>query len=60
MDLAALEHAGVRIQWAEEALEQLKAVTNFPEAEKAWAAFLLAASTFYSKLEQGSKGNGVS
>jgi hypothetical protein len=60
MDVDALEIAGERLQWAEEALADLNAATSFILAEKAWASFLVASSAFYSKLDQGSKGNGKS
>jgi hypothetical protein len=60
MDIDALEMAGERLQWAEEALAELNAATTFTQAEKAWAAFLVASSAFFSKLDQGSKGNGQS
>jgi len=60
MDLRAVEQAGERLEAAEEALEALKAAKDFRAAEKAWTAFLLAASTFFSKLEQGAKSNSQS
>jgi len=55
MDAQAVEQAKGRLQKAEKALYALKTATNYDEAEDAWSDFLLAASTIYSKLEQGSK-----
>src|SRR2546423_14167375 len=60
MDVTAIELAGERLEWAEEALADLRAAEAFPAAEKAWTAFLSAASAFFSKLEQGAKGNSTS
>lgn len=56
MNPAAVSQARQRLEKAERALTNLKAATNFKEAEEAWTDFLLAASAIYSKLEQGSKG----
>lgn len=52
--------AADRLQMAEEALAHLKQATDFRAAEKAWTSFLIAASAFYSKLDQGAKGHGRS
>jgi len=60
MDLDAVALAGERLEWAEDALTQLRGAQDFPSSEKAWTALLLAASAFYSKLEQGSKAKGKS
>jgi hypothetical protein len=60
MDAQAVERAKGRVRRAEKALQALKEATNYDEAEEAWSNFLLAASTIYSKLEQGSKSKGKS
>ncbi len=60
MDSQALEQAKGKLQRADKALYALKTATNYDEAEEAWSDFLLAASTIYSKLEQGSKSKGTS
>lgn len=60
MDANAVVQASERIMWAEDALVALRRADDFPSAEKAWSSFLLATSTFFSKLQQGSKTNGKS
>jgi hypothetical protein len=55
MDPAAVDQAKVRLQKAEKALQELQVATNYDEAESAWIDFLVAASTIYSKLQQGAK-----
>jgi hypothetical protein len=60
MDKQAVEHANGRLRKAEKALEALKNADSYETAEEAWSDFLLAASTIYSKLEQGSKSKGTS
>jgi hypothetical protein len=60
MDAHALEQAKAKVRRAEKALYELKVATNYDEAEEAWSDFLLAASTIYSKLAQGSKSKGTS
>ncbi|MET4211454.1 hypothetical protein [Bradyrhizobium sp. LA2.1] len=60
MDAQAVEQARGRLQRADKALYALKTATRYEEAEEAWSDFLLAASTIYSKLEQGSKSKGSS
>ncbi len=60
MDTQAVEQAKGRLQRADKALYALKTAANYDEAEEAWSDFLLAASTIYSKLEQGSKSKGTS
>jgi hypothetical protein len=60
MDVQAVEQAKAKLRKAEKSLEALKAATNYEEAEEAWSDFLLATSTIYSKLEQGSKTRGTS
>ncbi len=60
MDAQAVEQAKVRLKRAAKALEALKSAAGYEEAEEAWSDFLLAASTIYTKLEQGSKSNGKS
>ena len=57
MDPNAVEQAQVRLRKAEKALEALKEADGYEAAEDAWTDFLLAASTIYTKLEQGSKSN---
>jgi hypothetical protein len=60
MDPAAVDQAKVRLQKAEKALQELQVATNYDEAESAWIDFLVAASTIYSKLQQGAKPNATS
>lgn len=60
MDAQAVEQARGRLRRADKALYALKTATGYEEAEEAWSDFLLAASTIYSKLEQGSKSRGSS
>ncbi len=60
MDAIAVELAKSRLAKTNKALAALKAATNYEQAEEAWTDFLLAAATIYSKLEQGSKGDGKS
>lgn len=60
VELNALEQAGIRLARAQVALTDLKAADNFRDAERAWTDFLLAANTFFAKLEQGAKSNGRS
>jgi hypothetical protein len=60
MEPLAVEQAKSRLVKAGEALQALKSATNYQMAESAWTDFLIAASTIYSKLEQGSKKNGKS
>jgi hypothetical protein len=57
MDALAVAQAKSRLSKAEKAMHALKAATNTEAAEEAWTDFLLASSTIYSKLEQGSKGH---
>lgn len=57
MNLEAIKQAGARLERAERALEELRAATDYDRAEEAWSDFLLAANTFFSKLQQGSKDN---
>lgn len=60
MDAQAVDQAKAKLRKAEKALEALKAADSYEAAEEAWSDFLLASSTVYSKLEQGSKVNGAS
>jgi len=60
MDALAVAQARGRLLKAEKSLAAFKAATKIEDAEEAWSDFLLAASTIYSKLEQGSKGHGPS
>jgi hypothetical protein len=60
MDAQALELAKGKLQRADKALYALKTAMNYEEAEEAWSDFLQAASTIYSKFEQGSKSKGSS
>jgi hypothetical protein len=60
MDLQAIEQAKTKLRKAEKALEALKDADGYELSEEAWSDFLLAASTIYSKLEQGSKSKGTS
>jgi hypothetical protein len=56
----AITQAEIRFQKAQEASSKLQEVTAFADAESAWSDFLSAASTIYSKLEQGAKTSGKS
>ncbi len=60
MDAQAVEQAEAKWRKAKKSLEILRAAKNYEGAEEAWSDFLLAASTIYSKLEQGSKSKGSS
>jgi hypothetical protein len=60
MDPQAVEQAKARLRKAEKALEALTIADGYESAEEAWSDFLLAASTIYSKLEQGAKSKGTS
>jgi hypothetical protein len=60
MNPVAIEQATLRLAKATEAVERLKAARSFRETSQAWTDFLIAASTIYSKLEQGSKDYGRS
>jgi hypothetical protein len=55
MDVLAVEQAKARLAKAERALIAFRSATKIEDAEEAWSDFLIAASTIYSKLEQGSK-----
>jgi hypothetical protein len=56
MNPSAVLQAKQRLLKLEKALSALRSATTVEDAEEAWTDFLLAASTIYSKLEQGSKG----
>jgi hypothetical protein len=56
----AISQANERLEWAQTAVDDLAAATTFAQTRKAWSHFLTAVSQIYSKLEQGSKGNGSS
>lgn len=60
MDPKAVSHAQKRLDKARHALVALEASTSLHQAEIAWSDFISAASTIYSKLEQGAKTNGKS
>lgn len=60
MNPEAVAQASARLRRAKRALAELHGAASFNDAEDAWSDFLLACSTIYSKLEQGSKGNGKS
>lgn len=60
MKESGLEQAGERLAWAEAAAKDLVDAEYFDDAEKAWVNFLVAASAFFSKLEQAGKGHGKS
>ncbi len=61
MKARAIVEAGVRLDRMREAVRALDTDDwDFPVLEYAWWRFLLAASGFYSKLEQGAKGHGQS
>lgn len=60
MDPRAIEQARNRLEKAKKSLLAFDDATNFAEAEEAWTDFLLAASSVYSKLEEGSKAVGAS
>jgi hypothetical protein len=60
MDKLAVEQAKIKLQKAENALQALNEATDYQSAENAWSDLITAASTIYSKLEQGSKTNGTS
>lgn len=59
MESRALDQAIVRLVRAEKALTSFESSENYSDAEDAWIDFLVAASTIYSKLEQGAKGDGA-
>lgn len=56
MNPNAIEQAKIRLKKAEKALSDLACAEYFDDADSAWSDFLLAASSIYSKLEQGAKG----
>lgn len=56
----AVDQARARLQKAENATVALKAATSYRDQVSAWSVFLQAASTVYTKLEQGSKSSGAS
>jgi hypothetical protein len=58
MNPTALALAKNKLYVAAESCTNLQNAKSFVEAELAWSAFLMAASTVYSKLEQGTKGSG--
>jgi hypothetical protein len=60
MDPIAVEHSRARLRKAKKALGDLRTADSFESAEDAWSDFLLAGSSIYSKLEQGSKSFGIS
>lgn len=60
MNQNAIKQAKVRYLKAENAIARLNQAAQSEEMEVAWSDFLSAASTIYSKLEQGSKTNGAS
>lgn len=55
MNSLAVYDAKERLERAIEAAEQLRVACTFKDTRRAWSAFLIAASTIYSKLEQGAK-----
>src|SRR5207249_4288002 len=60
MDPVALALAKNKLYVAAESNAKLQAATTYVDAELAWSAFIMAASTIYSKLEQGAKSSGKS
>lgn len=60
MKKSAVDHATRRLEKARVAAAKLGAAKSFDEASEAWADFLQAANSVYSKLETGSKGCGKS
>tara|TARA_E500000305_G_scaffold88488_1_gene75229 strand:- start:480 stop:1046 length:567 start_codon:yes stop_codon:yes gene_type:complete len=56
MNEIALKRAGIRLERAKKALVDFEAADNYQAAEQAWTDFLLAASSFFSQIEQGVKG----
>ncbi len=60
MNPQAVKLASERLSKAERALLRLESADKFVAAEEAWADFLLAINSIYSKLEQGAKVNGKS
>jgi hypothetical protein len=56
MNKSAVSQAKQRLIKLEKSLAGLRAAGTTEEAEEAWTDFLVAASTIYSKLEQGAKG----
>lgn len=60
MDPRAVEQAAIKLAKAEAAIARLLSADNYQTAEDGWMDFLQAASTVYSKLEQGAKGAGKS
>jgi hypothetical protein len=57
MNPDAVAQAKARLKKAHKALVAFRAAEEIGDAEEAWSDFLLAASTIYSKLEQGAKGH---
>src|ERR1700722_15573764 len=60
MNKSAVLQAKQRLIKLEKSLAGLRAAGTTEDAEEAWTDFLLAASTIYSKLEQGAKGYRIS
>ena len=60
MDAEAVNQARARLRKAELSLGELRTALTLEQAEAAWTDFLLAASTIYTKLEQGAKGHSQS
>jgi hypothetical protein len=60
MRTLALEEAQERLDRAQLAAKRMQQAKSDKDARIAWSEFLNAAGTFFSKLEQGSKGNGAS
>ncbi len=60
MQERAIKQAKERLSAAEVALTKIEKAVSLQDMESAWHDLLVAASTVYSKLEQGSKGSGPS
>jgi hypothetical protein len=55
----ALQHCLKRLEKARSALQRLEQTKDPRETESAWSDLIMAAASIYSKLEQGSKVNGI-
>ncbi len=60
MNPHAVAQARERLARAHEAADALRNIKTYEDAWRAWGDFLMAASSVYSKLEQGAKANGKS
>lgn len=60
MDKNAVIKASTKLHRMRLAVETMRSASSFQATALAWEDFIMAAGTFYSKLEQGSKTNGQS